>query len=211
MREESEQERPFFLESFGSFVVLPSSPCIDWQTDAEPLWQAGTLASLQHQTLLPAMICLTDMPRLDLNDSGIVDLWCFDDTSDGWIVDNSAAPAYRLLHAILDFRLWAEHLLPRLLLLGQDLLLLAGELLGQFFCALALLAGGYCIKLLFYAIKLRGGHYNTDPILRMVRDSVAFIPLDLGVHLQDFSPKPKACGTGMRQGRKKLPTIWLFN
>ena len=60
------------------------------------------------------------------------------------------------------------------------LLMRVGESTVQFFITFLLVFGGYCVKLLLYAIGLRGGKFNADNLLRVGRSSLDGIPLGLG-------------------------------
>ena len=101
------------------------------------------------------------------------------------------------------------------------LLMGVGESTAQFFLTFLLVFGGYCVKLLLYAIGLRGSKYNADNLLRVGRSSLDGIPLGLGagttisgdifLGISVFSPRLEQEIASQTSGYKKATTYSVFH
>ena len=90
---------------------------------------------------------------------------------------------------ICNLQSWLEECIFRCLSLIGLLCLWAAAEFHCFFSTMALLGIVYCFKLWAFALLLRGGTHNCDPLVRASRALTRGCPLHLGVGLRDFSPR----------------------
>ena len=116
---------------------------------------------------------------------------------------------------VYSLQLWLESGIELILEhLGLLFVQLANEL-QCFFRTLALLGLVYCLKLWTYALLLRGGQRNWDPLLRTARAFGAACPLGTGAGLVAFSPRlmqRKTLDKSLRNHRRQFSGdfLWLL-
>ena len=187
--------------TFGNFVC-----------DAMPYQLAGGPSFLQRQILLPA-VHIIDKPYDSFVQScapcaassllwrqswghlmTVDDARCCHDTGFFEIL-----ALQRVFFDCMCDRLW-------------QLVLHLGALTVQLFQTWLLVTCAYLVKLICFALGLRGGQYNADNLLRIARGATAGIPLEAGLVLHVHMRSGPRAGSSYSMPRSKarcLHSLWL--
>ena len=180
--------------------------------DAMPYQLAGGPSFLQRQILLPAVHLIgnlhVSLERSCVPCAAFSLLWR---QSRGYFVTVDDArcghdtgffeilATQRIFFVFMRDRLW-------------QLILHLGALTVQFFQTLLAVTCAYFVKLICFALGLRGGRYNADNLLRIARGATAGIPLEMGLVLHGNMHSELLAGSSqsMSSSRSRcLNPLWL--